>query len=55
MKSVMMINRVLFQLSFKFGGVNFTDRLIWMSGTAKLADRSFNLVLEWATSERART
>lgn len=54
-KSVMMINRVLFQFSFKFGGVNLTDRLIWTSGAIKLADRSFNLVLEWATSERART
>ena len=40
-KSVMMINRVLFQLSFKFGGVNLTDRFIWTSGTIKLADRSF--------------
>ena len=45
-KSVMMINSVLFQFTLKFGG-KLTDRLIWPAGTIELPDRSFNPVLEW--------
>ena len=45
-KSVMMINCVLFQFTIKFGGKP-TDRLNWPAGTIELPDRSFNPVLEW--------
>ena len=45
-KSVMMINCVLFQFTIKFGG-KLTDRLNWPAGTIELPDRSFNPVLEW--------
>ena len=45
-KSVMLINRVLFQFTLKFGG-KLTDRLTWPAGAIELADRSFNPVLEW--------
>ena len=45
-KSVIMINSVLFQFMLKFGG-KLTDRLIWPAGTIELSDRSFNPVLEW--------
>ena len=45
-KSVMMINSVLFQFTFKFGD-KLTDRLNWPAGTIELPGRSFNPVLEW--------
>ena len=45
-KSIMMINYVLFQFTIKFGG-KLTDRLNWPAGIIELADRSFNPVLEW--------
>ena len=45
-KSVMMINYVLFQFTLKFGG-KFTNRLNWSAGTIELADRNFNPILEW--------
>ena len=45
-KSVMLINYVLFEFTIKFGG-KLTDRLIWPAGIIELADRSFNPVLEW--------
>ena len=45
-KSVMLINHVLFQFSLKFSS-KFMDRVVWPGGTIELADRSFDLVLEW--------
>ena len=45
-KSVMLINHVLFQFSLKFSS-KFTDRVVWPAGTIELADRIFNPVLEW--------
>ena len=45
-KSVMMINYVLYQFTLKFGG-KITDRLNWPAGIIELADRSFNPILEW--------
>ena len=45
-KSVMMINYVLFQFTFQFAN-KLTDWLTWRAGIIKLADRSFNPVLEW--------
>ena len=45
-KSVMMINYVLFQFTLKFGG-KLADRLNWPAGVIEFADRSFNPVLEW--------
>lgn len=45
-KSIMLINYVLFQFTFKFGS-EFTDRVLWPAGIIDLADRSFNTVLEW--------
>ena len=45
-KSVMMINRVLFQFTMIFDSKR-TDGLNWPAGTIKLPDRSFNPVLEW--------
>ena len=45
-KSVMLINYVLFQFTLKFGG-KATDRLNWSAGIIEFADRSFNPVLEW--------
>ena len=45
-KSVMMINSVLFQFTLKFGD-KLTDILNWPAGTIELPDRSFNPVLEW--------
>ena len=45
-KSVMLINYVLFQFTLKFGG-KATDRLNWPAGIIEFADRSFNPVLEW--------
>ena len=47
-KSVMLINCVLFQFTLKFGAGNFTDRLTnWPDGIIELVDRSFNPVFEW--------
>ena len=45
-KSIMLINSVLFQFTLEFGG-KLTDRLNWSAGIIELADRSFNPVLEW--------
>ena len=45
-KSVMMINSVLFQFTLKFDS-KFTDRLDWPAGTIDLPGGSFNPVLEW--------
>ena len=45
-KSVMLINCVIFQFTLKFGG-KLTDRLTWPAGTIEIAGRSFNPVLEW--------
>ena len=45
-KSVMMINCVLFQFTFKFGG-KLSGRLNWPAGAIELGDGSFNPVLEW--------
>ena len=45
-KSVMMINCVLFQFTFTFGG-KLSDRLNWPAGTIELGNGSFNPVLEW--------
>ena len=45
-KSVMLINYVLFQFTFKFGG-KLADRLNWPAGTIELTDRTFNPVTEW--------
>ena len=45
-KSVMMINSVLFQFTFKFDSER-SDILNWQAGTIELPDRSFNPVLEW--------
>ena len=45
-KSVMLINYVLFQFTFKFSS-RAADRVIWQAGIIELADRSFNPVLEW--------
>ena len=45
-KSVMMINYVLFQFTLKFGG-KLTDRVHWPAGIIELNNRSFNPVLEW--------
>ena len=42
----MLINYVLFQFTLKFGGM-LTDRLNWPAGIIKLADHTFNPVLEW--------
>ena len=42
-KSIMLINYVLFQFTLKFGG-KLTDRLNWSAGIIELADRSFNPV-----------
>ena len=46
-KSVMMINSVLFQFNFKFDGKRTVTVLNWPAGTIELPDRSFNPVLEW--------
>ena len=45
-KSVMLINYVLFQFTFKFSS-KAADRVNWPAGIIELADRSFNPVLEW--------
>ena len=45
-KSVMLINYVLFNLNFKFSGT-LTDRLIWRGAGIELDDRSFNPVSDW--------
>ena len=45
-KSVMMINYVLFQFTFQFAN-KLTDWLTRRAGIIELADRSFNPVLEW--------
>ena len=45
-KSIMLINYVLFQFTIKFGG-KLIDRLNWPAGIIELADRTFNPVLEW--------
>ena len=45
-KSVMLINYVLFQFTFKFSS-KAADRVHWQAGIIELADRSFNPVLEW--------
>jgi hypothetical protein len=45
-KSVMLINYVLFQFSFKFCS-KLTDRLTWPGEGIELADRSFNPILNW--------
>ena len=45
-KSVMMINCVLFQFTFKFDSER-SDILNWPAGTIELPDRSFNPVLGW--------
>ena len=44
-KSVMLINYILFNLNFKFSGT-FTDRVTW-TGIIELTDRSFNPILDW--------
>ena len=44
-KSVMLINYVLYQFTFKFS--QSTDRLNWPAGKIELGDRIFNPVLEW--------
>ena len=46
-KSVMMINSVLFQFNLKFDGKRTVTVLNWPAGTIELPDRSFNPVLEW--------
>ena len=53
-KSVMMINYVLFQFTFKFAS-KLTDWLTWRAGTIQLADRSFNPVLEWQNVSSRRS
>ena len=45
-KSVMVINYVLFQFTLKFGG-QLADRVNWPAGIIDLSDRTFNPVLEW--------
>ena len=45
-KSVMLINYVLYQFTFKFSSKP-TDWVNWPAGIIELADRSFNPVLEW--------
>ena len=45
-KSVMMINSVLFQFTWKFDSKR-SDRLNWSARTIELPDRSFNPILEW--------
>ena len=45
-KSVMMINSVLFHFTWKFDSKR-SDRLNWSARTIELPDRSFNPVLEW--------
>ena len=53
-KSVMMINYVLFRLTFKFAS-KLTDWLTWRAGTIQLADCSFNPVLEWQNVSSRRS
>ena len=53
-KSVMMINYVLFQFTFKFAS-KLTDWLTWRAGMIQLADRSFNPVLEWQNVSSRRS
>ena len=42
-KSVMLINHVLFQFSLNFSS-KLTDRIVWPAGTIELADLIFNPV-----------
>ncbi len=45
-KSVMLINYVLFHFNFRFTR-KFTDRLIWPGTAIELTDRSFNPIVDW--------
>ena len=45
-KSVMLINYVLFQFNFKFSR-KLSDRLTWPGPGIELADRNFNPILNW--------
>ena len=45
-KSVMLINYVLFHFNFKFTR-KFTNKLRWPGAATELGDRSFNPILDW--------